>query len=129
MNKIALLFIMLVFLPTLSAAAQDENVSGYDEHEHVYVFLEMTEQEYDTLWKKGKSMVEIAETKGISEQELLRYLLHQEVESMRSALNSGELSHVQYIQNILRLKQTLLRKIHGNPHEPLETEKVSNEES
>jgi hypothetical protein len=127
MKKIAILFMMLVFIPTLPAAAQDENVSGYDEHEHVYVFLEMTEQEYDTLWKKGKSMVEIAETKGISEQELLRYLLEQEVESMRSALNSGELSHVQYIQHILRLKETLLHKIHGNPHQQTETEQVSNE--
>lgn len=124
MKKVIVLFIFLFFTQAFSAAGENPNAIDYDEH--LYVFLQMTEQEYDSLWKEGKSMVEIAESKGVSEQELLRYLLDKEVESMRSALNSGELSHIQYIQNILRLKETLLHKIHGNPHQENESEKVSN---
>lgn len=126
MKKIIILFMSLFFIQAFPASAETESAIDPG-HEHLYVFLEMTQQEYDSLWQEGKSMVEIAESKGISEQELLRYLLDKEVEAMRSALNSGELSHVQYIQNILQLKETLLHKIHGNPHQEDESEKVSNE--
>lgn len=126
MKKAIVLFMSLFFIQAFPVAGKTEN--GIDpHHEHLYVFLEMTQEEYDSLWQEGKSMAEIAESKGISERELLRYLLDKEVEAMRSALNSGELSHVQYIQNILRLKETLLHKIHGNPHQEDESEKVSNE--
>ncbi|WP_078411065.1 hypothetical protein [Priestia abyssalis] len=128
MKKVMVLFMSLFFIQAFPAAGETESTIDYD-HEHLYVFLEMTQQEYDSLWQEGKSMAEIAESKGVSEQELLRYLLDKEVEAMRSALNSGELSHVQYIQNILRLKETLLHKIHGNPHQEDESEKVSNEKN
>ena len=126
MKKMMVLFLSLFFIQAFPVSGETESTIDPD-NEHLYVFLEMTQQEYDSLWQEGKSMAEIAESKGISEQELLSYLLDKEVESMRSALNSGELSHVQYIQNILRLQETLLHKIHGNPYQEDGSEKVSNE--
>ncbi|HWO96445.1 MAG TPA: hypothetical protein VNM45_08950 [Bacillus sp. (in: firmicutes)] len=127
MKKIMVLFLFLFFIESFPVAGETESTITHDEH--LYVFLEMTQQEFDSLWQEGKSVAEIAESKGISEKELLHYLLDKEVEAMRSALNSGELSHVQYIQNILRLKETLLHKIHGNPHQENESKKVSNEKN
>ncbi|MFC3886225.1 hypothetical protein ACFOU2_23140 [Bacillus songklensis] len=125
MNKIMVMFVFLFFIHHIPAAGEERNITNAD-NEHLYVFLQISPEEYDLMWKEGKTLAEIAKSQGVSERELVRYLFEKELETMRVSLKNGELSHVQYIQNILRLKETLLHKIHGNPHKEPSSEKVSN---
>jgi hypothetical protein len=125
MRKSIVVFVFLFFIHVIPVAGEEQNITHFD-HEHLSVFLQISHEEYDLLWKEGKTLAEIAESQGVSERELLRYLFEKELETMQASLKAGKLSHVQYIQNILRLKETLLHKIHGNPHKRPASEKVSN---
>ncbi|MGG0284280.1 hypothetical protein ABEY41_03955 [Peribacillus butanolivorans] len=75
-------------------------------------FLNITEKEYFKL-RNEKSMLEIAQQKGISEDELFRYLIDKHYKALESAYNKKEIDVHFIMDYVLRLKEDLYSEMNA----------------
>lgn len=114
---ILLLPLLLIVSAIPTVAEEKENEEGKvifrykTDFEDLYRFLGVNEQEYNQL-RKENSIVEIAEKKGISEDEVFRYLARKKFDALEKGYENGDFDLRFVMDYCLRLKDDIEWQIH-----------------
>ncbi|MFJ7744634.1 hypothetical protein [Peribacillus sp. NPDC097295] len=95
--------VILLFSLTISTTnnAQAQSLSNQNQkivfeytpnYDRLYSFLNITDQEYTSSFKAGKSMAEIAENQGVSKQSLINFLSNEMIAQLDKQLNEGKIN-------------------------------------
>ena len=79
-------------------------------------FLGMTEDEIRTELDNGKTLVQIAESKGKTEEELINFIVSKKEEALKSLLEEGKITQEQYdraIENIDDRVKEMVESLRG----------------
>lgn len=88
----------------------------YD-YDDLYQFLKISEKEYKSEWKSGKTIAEMAEAKEIYPQQLIMYLAQKHFEALDAALKNGEIDQSFYYDYaITYMREDILYFINRNPN-------------
>lgn len=95
--------VILLFSLTISTTdnAQAQSLSNLNQkivfeytpnYDHLYSFLNITDQEYTNSIKSGKTMAEIAENQGVSKKSLINFLSNEMNAQLDKQLNEGKIN-------------------------------------
>lgn len=86
---------------------------NYDE---IYELLKLTEKEYDTYWKDGLSISDMAKEQGIDRDVLMEYFVTFHHDVLRKWLVRDNVPEHLYFTQVYRLKDVIIEFIERNPN-------------
>ena len=86
---------------------------NYDE---IYELLKLTEKEYDTYWKDGFSIADMAKEQGIDNETLMEYFVTYHHDVLRKWLVRDNVPEHLYFTQVYRLKDEIIEFIERNPN-------------
>ncbi len=89
---------------------------NYD-YDELYQFLNISEKDFNSEWKKGKTITEIARERDISHHQLTLYLAEKQFEALEKALDNGEIDRYYYYDYAISyMKSDIMEFINRNPN-------------
>lgn len=120
-NKVYVLLFIVVFSfsSTVYAEENKEGILVYHvkyDYEAISEFLGMTVQEYDQEWRKGLSIAEMAEKKGIARRDVEGYFYQFHYEEMQKWRKKGVMTEKHYFHLVYGLADEIEEFIDRNPN-------------